>query len=48
MRLTTGRMSRTQAEGLGWGSDPAPVLDALFSDGFFVLSPVDVIEVDGF
>jgi uncharacterized protein (TIGR03083 family) len=48
MRLTTGRMSRGQAESLGWGSDPAPVLDSLFADGFFVLSPVDVIEVDGF
>ena len=48
MRLTTGRMSRGQAESLGWGSDPAPVLKSLFSDGFFVLSPVDVIEVDGF
>jgi uncharacterized protein (TIGR03083 family) len=48
MRMTTGRMSRPQAEALGWGSDPAPVLDSLYSDGFFVLQPVDVIEVDGF
>jgi uncharacterized protein (TIGR03083 family) len=48
MRMTTGRMSRRQAESLGWGSDPTPVLDSLFSDGFFVLQPVDVIEVDGF
>jgi uncharacterized protein (TIGR03083 family) len=48
MRLTTGRMSRRQAEGLGWGSDPAPVLNSLFADGFFVLQPVDVVEVGGF
>ena len=48
MRMTTGRMSRAQAEALGWGSDPAPVLDSLYSDGFFVLQPVDVNEVDGF
>jgi uncharacterized protein (TIGR03083 family) len=48
MRLTTGRMSRAQAESLGWDSDPAPVLSSLFSDGFFVLQPVDVVEVDGF
>lgn len=48
MRMTTGRMSRAQAEALGWGSDPTPVLDSLYSDGFFVLQPVDVIEVDGF
>ena len=48
MRLATGRMSRRQAESLGWGADPAPVLDALFSDGFFVLQPADVAEVDGF
>jgi uncharacterized protein (TIGR03083 family) len=48
MRLTTGRMSRSQAEGLGWDSDPAWVLDSLYSDGFFVPQPVDVVEVDGF
>jgi uncharacterized protein (TIGR03083 family) len=48
MRLTTGRMSRHQAEGLGWGSDPKPVLDSLFSDNFFVLQPTDIVEVDGF
>jgi uncharacterized protein (TIGR03083 family) len=48
MRMTTGRMSRAQAESLGWGSDPAPVLDALYTDGFFVLQPTDVVEVDGF
>ena len=48
MRMTTGRMSRRQAEALGWGSDPAPVLDSLFSDGFFVLQPTDVVEIDGF
>jgi uncharacterized protein (TIGR03083 family) len=48
MRMTTGRMSRRQAEALGWGSDPTPVLDSLYSDGFFVPQPVDVIEVDGF
>jgi hypothetical protein len=48
MRLTTGRMSRHQAESLGWGSDPAPVLDSLFADGFFVLQPADIAEVDGF
>ncbi len=48
MRMTTGRMSRRQAESLGWGSDPAPVLNSLYSDGFFVPQPVDVIEVDGF
>jgi uncharacterized protein (TIGR03083 family) len=48
MRLTTGRMSRGQAESLGWGSDPAPVLNSLFADGFFVLQPTDVVEVDGF
>jgi uncharacterized protein (TIGR03083 family) len=48
MRMTTGRMSRAQADALGWGSDPAPVLDALYTDGFFVLQPFDVVEVDGF
>jgi uncharacterized protein (TIGR03083 family) len=48
MRMTTGRMSRRQAEALGWGSDPTPVLDSLYSDGFFIPQPVDVIEVDGF
>jgi uncharacterized protein (TIGR03083 family) len=48
MRMTTGRMSRRQAESLGWGGDPTPVLDSLYSDGFFVPQPVDVIEVDGF
>jgi uncharacterized protein (TIGR03083 family) len=48
MRMTTGRMSRRQAEGLGWGADPGPVLDSLYRDGFFVPSPVDVVEVDGF
>jgi uncharacterized protein (TIGR03083 family) len=48
MRMTTGRMSRAQAESLGWDTDPAPILDSLFSDGFFVLQPVDVCEVDGF
>jgi hypothetical protein len=48
LRLVTGRMSRMQAQSLGWGSDPAPVLDALFADGFFVLQPHDVVEVDGF
>jgi uncharacterized protein (TIGR03083 family) len=48
MRMTTGRMSRAQAESLGWDSDPAPALDSLFSDGFFVLQPVDIFEVDGF
>lgn len=48
MRLVTGRMSRDQAASLGWGSDPTLVLDALHSDGFFVLAPADVIEVDGF
>jgi uncharacterized protein (TIGR03083 family) len=48
LRLATGRMSRAQAESLGWDSDPSPVLDALFADGFFVLQPYDVAEVDGF
>lgn len=48
MRMTTGRMSRRQAESLGWGSDPAPILNSLYSDGFFVPQPVDVVEVDGF
>jgi uncharacterized protein (TIGR03083 family) len=48
MRMTTGRMSRAQAVALGWDSDPAPVLDSLYSDGFFVPQPRDVIEVDGF
>jgi len=48
MRMTTGRMSRRQAEALGWGSDPTPVLNSLYSDGFFVPQAVDVIEVDGF
>jgi uncharacterized protein (TIGR03083 family) len=48
MRMTTGRMSRRQAEALGWGSDPSPVLDSLYTDGFFVPQPVDIIEVDGF
>jgi uncharacterized protein (TIGR03083 family) len=48
MRMTTGRMSRHQAESLGWGSDPALVLDSLYADGFFVPQPVDVVEVDGF
>jgi uncharacterized protein (TIGR03083 family) len=48
MRMTTGRMSRSQAEALGWGSDPTLILDSLYSDGFFVPQPVDVVEVDGF
>jgi uncharacterized protein (TIGR03083 family) len=48
MRMTTGRMSRRQAEALGWGSDPASVLDSLYADGFFLAQPVDIIEVDGF
>lgn len=48
MRMVTGRMSRTQAESLGWDGDPTPVLDALHADGFFVLAPADIIEVDGF
>jgi uncharacterized protein (TIGR03083 family) len=48
MRMTTGRMSRRQAESLGWGGDPTPVLDSLYSDGFFVPQSTDVIEVDGF
>lgn len=48
MRMTTGRMSRRQAESLGWGSDPTPVLDSLYSDGFFVAQPVDIVEVEGF
>lgn len=48
MRMTTGRMSRRQAESLGWGSDPTPVLDSLWADGFFVPQPVDIAEVDGF
>jgi uncharacterized protein (TIGR03083 family) len=48
LRLATGRMSRAQAASLGWDSDPSPVLDALFADGFFVLQPHDVAEVDGF
>jgi len=48
MRMTTGRMSRRQAESLGWASDPAPVLDALYADGFFVPQPNDIVEVDGF
>jgi uncharacterized protein (TIGR03083 family) len=47
-RLTTGRMSRAQAESLGWDADPSLVLNALFADGFFALQPIDVIEVDGF
>jgi len=47
-RLTTGRMSRAQAVSLGWEADPSIVLDALFADGFFVLQPNDVVEVDGF
>ena len=41
-------MSRRQAEALGWGSDPTPVLDSLYSDGFFIPQSMDVIEVDGF
>jgi hypothetical protein len=48
LRLATGRMSRAQAESLGWDNDPTPVLDALFADGFFVLQPYDVAEVEGF
>jgi hypothetical protein len=48
LRLATGRMSRAQAQLLGWDLDPSPVLDALFADGFFVLQPYDVAEVDGF
>jgi hypothetical protein len=47
MRMTAGRMSRRQAEALGWGSDPALVLDSLYAGGFFVPQPVDVVEVDG-
>jgi uncharacterized protein (TIGR03083 family) len=48
MRMTTGRMSLAQAEELGWGSDPAPVLGVLYADSFFVPQPADVYEVDGF
>lgn len=48
MRLVTGRVSRTQAEGLDWDGDATPVLDALFADGFFSLQPVDVIGADAF
>jgi len=46
MRLVTARVSRAQAEALSWNGDAAPVLDALFADGFFTLQPVDVIEAD--
>jgi uncharacterized protein (TIGR03083 family) len=46
MRLVTGRVSRGQARALAWDGDAAPVLDALFADGFFTLQPVDVIEAD--
>ncbi len=46
MRLTTGRMSRHQAEGLNWSQDPSVVLNALFADGFFTLQPHDVIGAD--
>ncbi len=46
MRLTTGRMSRRQAEALEWSSDPSVVLKALFADGFFSLQPHDVIETE--
>jgi uncharacterized protein (TIGR03083 family) len=46
MRLTTGRMSRQQAEALNWTGDPALVLEALFADGFFTLQPRDVIEAE--
>ena len=48
LRLATGRMSRAQAQLLEWDSDPSPVLDALFADGFFALQPYDIAEVDGF
>jgi hypothetical protein len=41
-------MSRAQAQLLEWDSDPSPVLDALFADGFFALQPYDIAEVDGF
>jgi uncharacterized protein (TIGR03083 family) len=44
LRLVTGRVSRAQADAMAWDGDAAPVLDALFADGFFVLQPVDVIE----
>jgi len=46
MRLTTGRVSREQAEALDWSSDPSAVLEALFADGFFTLQPHDVIEAE--
>jgi uncharacterized protein (TIGR03083 family) len=46
MRLVTGRVSRAQAEALSWSGDAAPVLDALFADGFFTLQPVDVLEAE--
>ncbi|HEY5437481.1 MAG TPA: maleylpyruvate isomerase family mycothiol-dependent enzyme [Acidimicrobiales bacterium] len=46
MRLTTGRMSRQQAEALNWTGDPTAVLEALFADGFFTLQPRDVIEAE--
>jgi uncharacterized protein (TIGR03083 family) len=46
MRLTTGRMSRQQAQALNWTGDPTLVLEALFADGFFTLQPRDVIEVE--
>ena len=41
-------MSRRQAELLGWAEDPSQLLGALFSDGFFTLQPLDVLEVDDF
>jgi hypothetical protein len=46
MRLVTGRVSQRQACALEWDGDAAPVLDALFADGFFALQPVDVIEAE--
>jgi hypothetical protein len=45
MRLVTGRVSRSQAEAMAWDGEPAPVLDALFADGFFRLQPRDVLFV---
>ncbi len=46
MRLVTARVSRAQAESMAWSGDAAPVLDALFADGFFTLQPYDVIEAE--
>lgn len=45
LRLVAGRMSERQAASLDWDGNPAPVLHALFADGFFRLQAQDTDAV---